>query len=552
MKALRMTTLVVLLSIACAVAAGEGEPRPGQAAIASAHPLATAAGQEILSAGGNAFDAAVAVSAALAVVEPYSSGLGGGGFYLLHRRANDSAVFIDAREAAPAAATPDMFLDEQGEPVTARMREGPLSAGIPGHPAALAHIAVHHGRLPLAVSLAPAIRLALDGFPADERLVTITTRSEPLLRRHGTTAFFIEDRVPAVGERLRQRELGRTLEELARDGGESFYRGETARRLVAGVRAAGGIWTEQDLADYRVVVRRPLVGEYRGNRILTAPPPSSGGTALLTTLNILAGTDFHAWAAVDRAHWLVESWRRAYRDRGRYIGDPAFVDIPLTRLLGAGHAAVLRASIDPERATPSAALPGVAAHDGGTSTTHFSVMDADGNSVAATQTINFRYGAGLMPDGTGVVLNNEMFDFAPLPGRPDGFELVSSDVNLPGPMKRPVSSMTPTIVEGPRGVAILGTPGGSRIISMVTLALIGWVDGLDADALVALPRFHHQYLPDTVSHEADAALAGLAERGHELRPTGRRYGNMNVVTWDFEEDTVRAATDPRNAAPADF
>lgn len=536
---------LLLLAAACAAQPAAQEP-----AIASAHPLATAAGMEILEAGGNAFDAAVAVSAALSVVEPYSSGIGGGGFFLLYTAADDSAVFIDARERAPAAASADMFVDEAGEPRLDLMSSGALSAGIPGLPAGLVEVSRRHGRLPLATVLAPAVRLAEEGFAVDARFVTITARSESALRQYGTTAFFIDGRVPETGERLRQPDLARTLRSIGEDAAESFYRGEIAMALVAGQRAAGGTWTTADLADYRVELREPLRGEYRGNRIITAPPPSSGGIVLLTTLNML-----ERFGQLDpgvRDHVLVESWRRAYRDRGQYVGDPAFVDVPVARLTSADHAAALAADIDLQRATPSASLPPVTTHDGGTSTSHFSVMDAAGNIAAVTQTINFRYGARVMPAGTGVVLNNEMFDFAPRSGRPDGFDLVSADVNLPAPGKRPVSSMTPTIVHGPRGTLAVGTPGGSRIISMVTLAVLAWVDGMPADAIAAEPRFHHQYLPDEVYHESGRDVDALAARGHQLRVAPRRYGNLNLVLRESATGETHAATDPRTEAPADF
>lgn len=547
-----MRGLLLVCALALAACVESPTQVQGSAAIASVHPLATAAGHEILEAGGNAFDAAVAVAAALSVVEPYSSGLGGGGFYLLHRAHDGHEIFIDARETAPAASTPDMYLDDDGEPVFARMREGPLAAGIPGVPAAMVHLAQEYGVLPLAQSLAPAVRLADEGFTADERLVVITQRSAPLLQRYGTDAFFIEGRSPEVGEVLRQPELAATLRELGEDYGESFYRGETARRLVAGVREAGGIWDTEDLAAYSVALREPLVGEYRGYRIVTAPPPSSGGVVLLTTLNILSGFDTDSQEPVERAHVLVEAWRRAYRDRGDYIGDPDYIDVPIARLVSKEHADTLRSGIDLQRASKSSELPAGRLQDSGPSTTHFSIIDRDGNRVAATQTVNFRYGSGLMPAGTGVVLNNEMFDFAAKPGTPDGFDLVSQEVNLIGPHKRPVSSMTPTFIEGPRGIAILGTPGGSRIITMVTLALLEWVDGRSADEIVAAPRFHHQYLPDVVSTEPDVDLRGLEALGHEIRVLPRRYGNMNIVTWDRASGASEAASDPRNDSLVDF
>jgi gamma-glutamyltranspeptidase/glutathione hydrolase len=553
----------VLAVAFAAVAAGAAAaptaigPRPGQAAIASAHPLATAAGHEVIAAGGNAFDAAVAVSAALGVVEPFSSGLGGGGFYLLHRASDGHQTMVDARERAPAAATADMYLDAQGQVIVAKVREGALAAAIPGNPAGLAHLAARYGRLPLARSLAPAIALARDGFEADPRLAVLTERNVDKLKRDGEAArvWLIDGRAPKAGERVRNPELARTLESLAADGGESFYRGKLAKRLVDGVRKRGGIWTRADLAGYQVKERTPLIGEYRGHRVVTAPPPSSGGITIIETLNVLAGYDLERAPADLRAHLIVEAWRRAYRDRAEFLGDPDFVAVPVARLLDPHYAAGLRATIRHDRATPSELLPLAQPSAEGTSTTHFSVLDADGNRVAGTQTVNFRYGSGVMPEGTGVVLNNEMDDFSAKAGVPNGFGLVSTDVNAVAPGKRPLSSMAPTFVEGPQGIAILGTPGGSRIPSMNVLAILDRVAGGDAASMVRAPRFHHQFLPDQLQYEPGglepAVLEALKLRGHALREGSRRYGNLNAVTWRFGEPPL-AATDPRNETLVDF
>lgn len=547
-----------LFTLVFVLAACAGERTPSEAAIASAHPLATEAGHEILDKGGNAFDAAVAVSAALAVVEPYSSGLGGGGFYLLHEAETGRDIFIDGRETAPAAATRDMYLNETGAIQWDNMRSGGLAAGIPGTPRALGHIAREHGRLPLAESLAPAIRLAREGFRVDPRLALAIRERADLLRAHcaAPCALLPGGEPPAAGERLKRPDLASTLETLAREGMDAFYEGELAEKLTTGVRAAGGIWTARDLAAYRVQVREPLRSRLGEAEIVTAPPPSSGGIVLVETLNILSGYDLGALPPATRKHLIVEAWRRAYRDRGEYLGDPDFVEVPVELLTDPRYAAGLRAGISLEKATPSGLLPAVTRHAEGMHTSHFSILDREGNRVAATQTVNFWFGAGVVPAGTGVVINNEMFDFVPRPGAPDGFGLVSSAANAVAPGKRPVSSMTPTFVESPRGVAILGTPGGSRIISMNTLALLEYLAGGNASDMVSLPRFHHQYLPDLISHEkgalTEAEIAALRAMGHELKETRRRYGNMNVVVWDYEGNQVEAATDPRNEAYVDF
>lgn len=551
--------LAALLLVLAPAWSAAGEPLR-QAGIASAHPLADAAGYEVLEKGGNAFDAAVAVSAALAVVEPFSSGLGGGGFYLLHREKDDLDVMVDGREAAPAAATADMYLDAQGNVDRSRVLEGAQSAGIPGTPAALAHIARHYGRLPLAESLAPAIRLAGEGFLLDRRFAAMIEDNLEKLKRHCAPGcpFLIDDERPfPAGELLRQPELAHTLRTFARREGEAFYRGEIARLLVDGVRARGGIWTLADLENYRVHERVPVRGEFRGHEIITAAPPSSGGVTLLETLNILEGYELASAPQELRVHFIVEAWRRAYRDRNEYLGDPAFVDVPLARLTHPLYAAGLRAGISPDRATPSAALPTVAPGQEGSHTSHFSILDTEGNRVAATQTVNFRFGGGIVPPGTGVVLNNEMDDFTAKPGVPNGFGLVQGKANAVAAGKRPLSSMAPTFIESQRGVAILGTPGGSRIISMVTLGVLDYVNGGNAQSIASLPRFHHQYLPDVIEYEPGAfsveLIDALRARGHMLRATNRSYGNMNVVTWDRATGTVDIAHDPRNIeARVDF
>ncbi len=532
-----------------AQAAPDTGASPPAAAIASAHPLATAAGFEILDAGGNAFDAAVAVSAALAVVEPQNSGLGGGGFWLLHRASDGLQVMLDGRERAPLAAGRDLFLDPQGRPVPGLSLDGALAAGIPGAPAALAHLATHYGRLPLALSLAPAIRLARYGFPAYAQYVRMAERRAAALLRSPAAAsqFLIAGAAPAEGEPIRQPDLARTLDALARDGQAGFYAGPVAAALVDGVRAAGGIWTLEDLADYRVVERPPVVAYYRGWRLVSAAPPSSGGILLAEMLNMLSGFDLDALDPVARAHLLTEVMRRAYRDRAAYLGDPGVVAIPVERLTHPVYAAGLVRDLDPERATPSA---GCAVPTGaGTDTSHFSVLDREGNRVAATLSINTPFGSGLVPPGTGVLLNNEMDDFSASPGAPNAYGLTGGAANAVAPGKRPLSSMSPTFLESQAGVAILGTPGGSRIISMVLHGILAAVAGEPPADWVARPRLHHQYLPDRIQYEPAALtpdqVAGLAALGHDLEAVPAGFGNMQAIWWDRAQGRVQAASDPR-------
>ncbi len=531
--------------------------RPPAAAVASAHPLATAAGQEILAAGGNAFDAAVAVSATLAVVEPYSSGLGGGGFWLLHRSGDGHEVMIDGRETAPAAARRDMYQDANGEVVAGRSVDGPLAAGIPGEPAALEYLAKHYGRLPLARSLEPAIRAARDGFAVDEHYRRMARFRLKVLRASPAAArsFLADGEVPPLGYIVRQPDLAATLEAMARHGAAGFYRGAVARRLVAGARAAGGVWSHDDLERYRVVVRKPIHGRYRGLRITTAAPPSSGGVVLMEMLNILSGYRLDRLDSVTRKHLIIEAMRRAYRDRAEYLGDPDFVHMPVKMLTSRWYAAGLRASIRKDRATPSADLPGISADVvSGNHTTHFSILDRDGNRVAATMSVNYPFGSGFVAPGTGVLLNDEMDDFSSKPGTPNVYGLIGAEANAIAPHKRPLSSMTPTFVEGKRGVVIFGTPGGSRIITMVLLGLLEFERGGDARSMVTLPRFHHQYLPDEVQFEpgafSDKEQLGLQSMGHTLQPLAQRYGNMQVVFWDRLHDRVEAASDPRGVGKA--
>lgn len=551
-----LLTLTLLLTQWPVEAASE--PSPPATAVASAHPLATQAGHEILTAGGNAFDAAVAVSAALAVVEPYSSGLGGGGFWLLHRTADGFEVMIDGRERAPLAASRNMYLDGKGEVVSGASIDGPLSAGIPGEPAALVHLAQRYGRLPLTKSLAPAIRYARAGFAVDEHYRKLARFRFAVLKRSPTAVgIFLQDgEVPSIGYRIQQPELAETLEALAEQGAAGFYRGKVAARLVESVRAAGGIWTLEDLADYRIVERAPVRGEYRGMRIVSAAPPSSGGVVLLTMLNILSGYDLERLDPVIRKHLIVEAMRRAYRDRAEYLGDPDFVAMPIERLIHPWYAAGLRAAIRADRATPSAALPViVGAAPLGAHTTHFSVLDREGNRVAGTLSINYPFGSGFVAPGTGVLLNDEMDDFSLKPGVPNVYGLIGAEANAIAPGKRPLSSMTPTFVETGRGVAILGTPGGSRIITMVLLAILDFAAGHGPESWVALPRFHHQFLPDEIQHELNALSAeevlDLEAMGHQLKPLDDTYGNMQAVLWDRVRNRVTAASDPRGVGRAE-
>lgn len=527
--------------------------RPPTSAVASAHPAATAAGLEMLAAGGNAFDAAVAVSAALAVVEPYSSGIGGGGFWLLHIAGENRDLMIDGRERAPLAATRDLYLDEEGDFVRERSLNGPLAAGIPGEPAALVHLAEKYGQLPLKVTLQPAVRLAREGFRVDPIYRRMATwRQQVLLTSPAAAAQFLSDgEVPAEGDLLRQPDLANTLERLAEQGHAGFYAGPIAQALVQGVRAAGGIWSAEDLAAYHVIERSPIIGRYRGWQVTSAAPPSSGGVALVQMLNMLSRFDLAEMQRTERIHLTVEVMRRAYRDRARYLGDPDQVDVPVERLTHPFYAAGLVQDIDLQRATPSLPAP---VHSEGRDTTHFSILDRHGNRVAATLSINYPFGSGFVAPGTGVLLNDEMDDFSARPGTPNAYGLVGGEANAIAPGKRMLSSMSPTFIESADQLVILGTPGGSRIITMVLQAILAALDGGNPLDWVSAPRWHHQYLPDQILHEPNAFTEpeqqALRAQGHRLESTANRYGNMQLIQWDRAKNRVRAISDPRGIGDA--
>ncbi|SEJ07594.1 gamma-glutamyltransferase [Frateuria terrea] len=533
-----------------AIPAAAQAQKPGHAAIASANFLATNAGLEVLAKGGNAFDAAVAVASTLSVVEPESSGLGGGFMAVLRRASDGREVFIDAREVAPAAVNAKDYVNADGSPNRDAALNGPLSAGIPGEPAGLAWLAAHYGKLPLSTSLAPAIRTAGDGFQPDSRLRNaIAERTDDLKRWPASAAkYFVDGKPPVEGRTWRDPDQARTLETLARQGRDGFYKGEVAKRLVAAVRAAGGNWSEADLAGYQVKERAPISIDYRGYRILTAPPPSSGGVAIAEILNILRGVQLDKLDRAHRVHYVVEAMRRAFRDHNDYLGDPDFVKMPLDMLLSPYYADGLRQSILPDKATPSSMLPSSAARDPGPHTTHFSIIDKDGNMIAVTSTVNYTLGSTFVAAGTGVLLNDEMDDFALVPNKPNVYGLLGSKANAPKGGKRMLSSMSPSLVLGQDRTAVIGSPGGSTIITQVLEGILAFIDGKDASGIVAQKRYHHQFMPDRVDVEEgvfDPATARELERmGYTLHPR-EPWGFMNVVTWEHRSNTLQAASDPR-------
>ncbi len=555
--------LLSLLLVGGAAFATDGKPkavgpvhpasmqqRPGHAAIASANFLATNAGLEVLAKGGNAFDAAVAVASTLSVVEPESSGIGGGFMAVLHRAKDGHDVFIDARETAPAAVDRKAYLNADGSPNRDAALKGPLSAGIPGEPAGLVLIAGRYGKLSLQQSLAPAIRIARDGFKPDSRLHDAIAEEHKDLQRWPASAakYLPAGKPPAEGTIWRDPDQARTLELIAAHGNDGFYRGETANKLVAAVRAAGGNWTPADLAGYRAKERTPIIVNYRGYRIVTAPPPSSGGVAIAEILNILAGFDLSKMDQAQRVHYIVEAMRRAFRDHNDYLGDPDFVKMPLDMLLSPFYADGLRQSILPDKATPSSMLPRAEAAEPGMHTTHFSIIDADGNMAAVTSTVNYTMGSTFVAEGTGVLLNDEMDDFALVPNKPNVYGLLGSTANAPEGGKRMLSSMSPSIVIGADRTAVIGSPGGSTIITQVLEGILHFIDGESAQQIAAHKRFHHQYMPDEVMVEQGtfdpATSDALTKMGYTLKQR-ESWGFMNVVTWDRKTNKLDAASDPR-------
>lgn len=521
-----------------------------QAAIATAHPVATKAGLDILKQGGNAFDAAVAISATLAVVEPYSSGLGGGGFWLLQDARTKKNIIIDGREVAPLSATETLYQDKKGNVVKNLSINGALAAGIPGQVAALVHIAEQYGSLPLTTLLAPAIKAARRGFKVSRIYHRMAGFRLKALQQSPDAAkiFLLRNRVPHIGYLVKQPDLANTLEVIAKQGKAGFYAGSIAEALVNGTKQAGGIWSLKDLSEYKIKQRAAITGYYKNFKIISASPPSSGGIALVTMLNILEQHDLTNMKQAQRMHIIVEAMRRAYRDRAEFLGDPDFVSIPAEKLISKTYAKKLNQSIVLNKATPSASLKPANPVIQGQHTTHFSVVDSQGNKVSATLSINFPFGSCFVPPGTGVLLNDEMDDFSAKPGEPNVYGLVGNRKNAIEGGKRMLSSMSPSIVEDATNgdYAIIGTPGGSRIITMVLHGILAFTEGKSAGQIVAQPRYHHQYLPDTIFVEdnvmTDASRADMLLKKHQIKRSNR-YGNMQIIVK--RANKLTAASDPR-------
>ena len=537
MRIRRRLLFVLAFAIAAAVNLAAAPFRPTRAPhaiVVSRHELASQAGVEIMQAGGNAIDAAVATGFALAVVHPQAGNIGGGGFLLL-RTASGENHFIDFREKAPAAATENMYLDAQGNVIPDLSVVGYKSIGVPGSVAGLVYVEKKYGKLSLEKVIAPAIKLAREGFPlAYEDAEDL--RDPNLAKFADSRRIFQRDgKFYQSGEILTQPELARTLERIAKDPGD-FYHGALARELVAAIQQGGGLITDADLAAYEVKEREPVRGTYRGYDIISAPPPSSGGAALIETLNILEGFDLSKTGnrSAETIHLTAEAFRRAFYDRADFMGDPDFTKVPVPQLIDKKYAAAWRASIDPNHASVSKDLKRPPFEDlervadarpltirEHNTTTHYSVVDADGNAVAVTTTLNDDFGSRVTVPGLGFLLNDEMDDFASKQGVPNMFGLIQGPANAIGPGKRPLSSMTPTIVlKDGRPFLVLGSPGGSRIITIVANILIGVIDfGLEIQEAVNAPRIHHQWLPDQISVDdrlSPDTMNLLRSKGHKL------------------------------------
>ena len=548
--------LRVLCVLCATVVVFAREPvRARQAMVVTREAHATEAGVRILRAGGNAIDAAVAVGFVLAVTHPAAGNLGGGGF-LLARFADGRTAFLDFRECAPQRASRDMYLDPQGN-LTKDSVIGYRAAGVPGTVRGLELAANKYGRTPWAQLVAPAIELASKGFSVSYGLARSLNSSRRTLERFpDSKRIFLRDGRPySAGEQLVQPELARTLERIARLGAKDFYEGETARLLAKAMAENGGLITLSDLQNYTVAERKPLQGGYRGLDIVTAPPPSSGGIGILQMLGVLEGMDYRKGGAgsASTIHYVAEAMRRYYADRSEYLGDPDFASVPVAALLNKQYIAKLRASIDPERATPSDSMgPGQLAPYESSETTHYSIVDREGNAVAVTYTLNGGFGCGVTAPGLGFLLNNEMDDFAAKPGTPNMFGLVQGERNAIQPRKRPLSSMTPTIVlRDGKLYMVLGSPGGGRIINAVLQVFLNVADfGMNMQNAVDWPRFHHQWKPDTLymEHEFSPDTVSLltAKGYHVERVTA--MGEVAAILWDGQ--WLQGAADGRSEGTA--
>jgi gamma-glutamyltranspeptidase/glutathione hydrolase len=564
---IRACTLTLLAALPF-VAGAQSEPAPSIMDYSATHhavvdtrgivsvqnAIAAEVGAAILEEGGNAVDAAVAVGFALAVTLPRAGNIGGGGFMLVHLAEDDRTVAIDYREMAPAAATRDMYLDDEGNVDERLARFSHRSAGVPGTVAGLHHALTRYGTMRWRDVIEPAIRIADKGMIVSLDLSeALKRRSERLTANASTRAvYYREGGTPyEPGEVLRQPDLAWTLRQIARRGPEAFYEGAVAARIVADMEANDGLITAEDLANYKVIEREPLRGSYRGYEIVSMPPPSSGGVHVIQMLNVLENYSLAdaGFGSAEALHLMAESMRLAYADRSRHLGDPDFYDVPLDWLTSKRYGAVLADSIDPLHARPSADVaPGVPTRYESPDTTHYGVVDRFGNAVANTYTLNFSYGSGIVVPGTGMLLNNEMDDFSSKPGVPNAFGLLGGEANAIEPGKRPLSSMTPTMVlRDGKPFIVTGSPGGSTIINSVLQVIVNIIDhGMSVAEAVAAPRIHHQWFPDRLTMENDFSpdtVRLLQAMGHNVNVIDRTIGSAQTIT--LVDGVAFGGADPR-------
>ncbi|MFY7801389.1 MAG: gamma-glutamyltransferase [Dolichospermum sp.] len=527
--------------------------------VVSASPLASEAGLLMLKKGGNAVDAAVATTFAISVVEPFSAGIGGGGFLLFHSQKTGEIKALDFRERAPIKATKNMYLDAEGKVRPGASITGYLAVATPGTVAGMYEVHRRYGKLPWREVIKPGIALAKNGFIISDRVAWRSSpayeiRKQAILKNPAAKKIFTRNgEYYQPGEKLIQTDLAKTLEAIS-ENPQSFYRGKIAETIASDMKKNGGLITIEDLKQYQAIWRNPVCGNFRKSKICSMPPPSSGGVHLLQMLNMIGDTDLKSWGwhHPDAIHLIIEIMKIAYSDRAEYLGDPDFVKVPISQLISPAYAQKRRQEINMKMATPSTAIkPEIKTlknHES-TETSHLNVVDADRNAVSLTFTINLGFGAGIVTPGTGIVLNNEMDDFAVAPGVPNAFGLVGKEANSIAPKKTPLSSMTPTIItENNRLRMVVGASGGSTIITQVLQIILNVLESkMDVGTAIFVPRIHHQWLPDELRVEAwglDALTAeDLRRRGHKIRET-RPWGNANAITVT-EDDTLEAAADPR-------
>ncbi|EEI9463687.1 gamma-glutamyltransferase [Salmonella enterica] len=528
--------------------------RATQGMVASVDAMATQVGVDILKQGGNAVDAAVAVGYALAVTHPQAGNLGGGGFMLL-RTKDGATTAIDFREMAPAGATRDMFLDDQGNPDSKKSLTSPLASGTPGTVAGLSLALEKYGSLPLNSVVRPAIKLAQEGFIVNDALADDlkTYGSEVLPHHENSKAIFWKDGEPLKkGDKLVQQDLANSLTMIAENGPDAFYKGEIARQIAQQMQQNGGLITTDDLAAYQAVERTPVSGEYRGYQIFSMPPPSSGGIHIVQILNILENFDMkkYGFGSADAIQIMAEAEKYAYADRSEYLGDPDFVSVPWQALTSKAYAKSIAGQIDINKAKPSSEIrPGKLAPYESDQTTHFSVVDKDGNAVAVTYTLNTTFGTGIVAGNTGILLNNQMDDFSAKPGVPNVYGLVGGEANAVGPKKRPLSSMSPTIVvKDGKTWLVTGSPGGSRIITTVLQMVVNTIDfGMNVAEATNAPRFHHQWLPDELRVEkgfSPDTLKLLEQKGQKVALKEAMGSTQSIMVGPDGE--LYGASDPRS------